>query len=889
MGGGSKKQTVGYKYYVGLHLVLGLGVIDKVIRVRVAEKTVFEGYDGSPTITIDKPDIFGGESREGGVSGTLSVFNGSPTQQRSSYLRDKIGELIPAFRGVASVVLEHMYVGNNPYLKKWNFRVQRIHQKADGEVQWYDEKSSLILGDQTTAILEEFEVFDILDSAGNLTGTSAGPFGNGDLIAVEPEVPVGDPLSVVNTLWDLNTNLYLRKVFTTTQFNETLTLVGAVDDGCEIYLDGVLITSVNYKSYLNPYAPDIGLQSFSATLSNIEIGDHTLLINSSDEQSGSTGNYIGVRITRTPRLAESMNPAHIIRECITDPNWGLGMDPENGVDEDSFIAAADALYDEKLFMDIAWRKQSTVDKFIKEIGRHINAEVYFDRISGKANIKLIRDDYIVGNLIVLDESNIVKMSKFAKPGFGDLVNSITINYYNLELGADASITVQDIGLIAEQGSVVDKTFTYSGFSTKELAIGVAKRELRSISAELISCKLVVVSTAAADLNLGDPFVLSWSEYGLSPITMRVTSVNLGTDKNGSITIGCVQDAFSTTEVEDPIEEVSKWRDYQTDPVPVSDFTIFEVPYFELIQTISETTVRSMLSENPNAGYVGMAAKRPLGGLSARLHTNSGGGYQEVGAIDFCPSASLIIDIDESATGFQVNNVDDVDNARIGSWFQVDDELMSIESFANGTTLTVKRGVLDTIPVAHAQGATLLFWDEFAEGDPIEYIQSDVVSTRLATVTSNGTLGIELSPERSVALNSRAARPYPAGNVQLNGEYFPDNVSGDIVVTWSSRNRLLQTSGILLGWTEGNVTPEAGTTYNVRLMQGVSIIDSDDGISVLTTTFTGVATGVYEMEITVIRDSLESYQVFSHQFAFSVIEPESIVSEEAIGTATIANV
>jgi hypothetical protein len=40
-----------------------------------------------------------------------------------------------------------------------------------------------------------------------------------------------------------------------------------------------------------------------------------------------------------------MNPAHIIRECLTDTNWGMGY-PESDIDDVSFTAAANTLYSE---------------------------------------------------------------------------------------------------------------------------------------------------------------------------------------------------------------------------------------------------------------------------------------------------------------------------------------------------------------------------------------------------------------------------------------------------------------------------------------------------------------------------------------------------------------
>ena len=58
-----------------------------------------------------------------------------------------------------------------------------------------------------------------------------------------------------------------------------------------------------------------------------------------------------------------MNPAHILREVLTDPDWGMGY-PEADVDNASFTAAADTLYSEGMGMSILWDKQQQLSDFL---------------------------------------------------------------------------------------------------------------------------------------------------------------------------------------------------------------------------------------------------------------------------------------------------------------------------------------------------------------------------------------------------------------------------------------------------------------------------------------------------------------------------------------------
>ena len=64
MGSGNKKQTVGYKYYLGMHLVLCHGPIDKLMRIKFDNKTAWTGSATGGAITVDKTDLFGGESSQ---------------------------------------------------------------------------------------------------------------------------------------------------------------------------------------------------------------------------------------------------------------------------------------------------------------------------------------------------------------------------------------------------------------------------------------------------------------------------------------------------------------------------------------------------------------------------------------------------------------------------------------------------------------------------------------------------------------------------------------------------------------------------------------------------------------------------------------------------------
>ncbi|MFA5409955.1 MAG: hypothetical protein WC343_14370, partial [Bacilli bacterium] len=66
----SKKVTVGYKYYLGMHMVLAHD-IDSITKLETDGKILWEGTSTGGTITINKPEIFGGKKSGGGVTGSV--------------------------------------------------------------------------------------------------------------------------------------------------------------------------------------------------------------------------------------------------------------------------------------------------------------------------------------------------------------------------------------------------------------------------------------------------------------------------------------------------------------------------------------------------------------------------------------------------------------------------------------------------------------------------------------------------------------------------------------------------------------------------------------------------------------------------------------------------
>ena len=711
-GGSSKSQTVGYKYYLGVHMVFCHGPIDKIIKIEFDDKTAWTGNATGGSITVSADNLFGGEGREGGVSGTFDIDMGGDSQTPNSYLVSKLGALVPGFRGVVSAVFRQVYLGMNPYLKRPSFWGQRILVRQNGIAQWYSTKAA---------------------------------------------------------------------------------------------------------------------------------------------------------------IGQDMNPAHIIRECLTDLDWGMGY-PEADVDDTAFQTAADQMFSEGMGMSILWDKSVTLEEFIQEVLKHIDGSLFVDRTSGKFVLKLVRGGYNVASLLVLDESSVDKISDFKRNTIGELINSVTVVYWDASTGKDNSVTVQDIALAAQQQSVVSTTKQFPGFTNGTIATKVAARSLKALSVPLAS-GTIYANRKAASLNIGDVFVLSWPRYGISQLVMRVANVELGALDSNVVKISAVEDVFALSSAIYAPPPPSGWTDPNNAPTPCPYHCVIEAPFWELCQRMGETDARSI---SETAGFVVATGVRPTSDAgNAKLYTNpTNTAYEEAGTVDFCPTAVLSAAITPDQTVIPISGGIDLDIVRLNTYAVIDNELVVVTAI-NSSSMTVGRGVLDTVPVVHALGARVFFPDVYFETDPVEYATGETARIKLLPTTAKGTLVEASATVQTVTIQARSSKPYPPGQFRINSQAYPDAVRGNqsITVTWAHRDRLQQTA-TLIDTEAASIGPEANTTYTCRLLtRAGSVLVTHAGLTgVVTDTFTlaemGSNYGRLRIQLWAVRDGIQSLQMHDWEFTRS---------------------
>ncbi len=522
-----------------------------------------------------------------------------------------------------------------------------------------------------------------------------------------------------------------------------------------------------------------------------------------------------------------MNPIHIIRECMTNTEWGRGL-PDSIIGP-SYAKAAQTLYAERLGLSMLWTSEMAVNDFILEVIRHIDAVRYEDPETGLQEIKLVRPDYDVATLPVLSPSN-CRIEQLTSPTLYDLVNQITIEFWNRDTGEDSALAVQDTAAINMSGTVNNQTMQYSGICSERVALQVGQRDLARYSKPFRQGRLIV-NRKVANLKPGDPFVLNWPARGVTQLVCRVAKRSDNGELDGMIGIEFGEDIFSAPYNVANVPPPSGWEDPVKPPVNFDYVTMFDLPYPLLVEELGETDIAAVPT---TAGYAGFAGGRPLTGS----HMNYGAFFYPAGTTppsdsqielvnSFTPVAVLgeaVQEITDPVITVAVTPTTDMVNVRAGDWVIVGTaadpvrEMMCVAEDPGDAPVALKltRAVADTYPRAVPAGTPLFVVGTFYGTDEVERIDGEDVASYGRPKNGKGAYAGPYT-YLEAEMVARQGRPYPAAAFKVDGEFTPSLAEDKTLVqlAWSHRHRVQQSNQPVSWLTSGNVGPETGVTYQVR--------------------------------------------------------------------------
>lgn len=975
--GGGGDVTVGFRYYMGLHFGLCYGEADTLLTIKGNTKLAWAGDQTSNgTITIDAPNIYGGDEGEGGIVGVADVMFGGATQPANTYLGLVQNGLQPAYRGIVSIVFrgasgysgdsagaEALALGgrggqisvNNRSIKPWSFGVQRIlkgwHDQSGPIDAWYPETARILLrgpGILTDNAAENQDAFmmtlprvegDIQQGSAGLNFSITPTFNRAvnvffdDLRDLKNRLGADIEINYGVTVWGetyinvVKADASLDQIeadratalaaFVGTDYfvnqsalgfvaaHEALTALGVgpnralsfVTCGRDFAIGGPMFGNPQFEdaarvaetlSIMQPY-----VESTTTDITRLRMGvadginddfEDDEIDNQSDGDiqgftSGSastlTDALFGTSVFFSGAFY-SMNPAHIIYQALTDPDWGMG-EPVSMIDDADFRRAANTFFAESMGLCLQYTRQTAVREFVKHVLDHCGAILFTDPRTGKHRLRPIREDYEAAALDQYDENHIMEVQEFQRPGYGETINEVTVVYVDrVTTQKSAAITGHDLANQYIQGSIVSQTTQYPGLPTAELAARVMERDLLAGSTPVARMR-VKMNRVAWALVPSDVVKISWAKLGLESLIMRVLSVDYGTLEDGAITLQLVEDIFGLPASSYSEQQPSGFEPPDNTARPITIQEIFELPYYDIARTSSATELSAADDDLAAIGALAAQAQalsssyaiwsridpadyaqRATGPLTAAAYV-SGTVTQDQTVIPYTGPVDIVL----AQAGTRIV----IGTGRLAEWC----ELVSIDTSA--ATITVGRGILDTTPQIHASGTKILFVGNRMGLENVQRTTGDIVEVSLLAIATSGQSQLAEALAVELTMDQRFYRPYPPANLTIDGLSYPDRIdvnSDGFTVAWDHRDRVAQSTS-LIAQGDAGVGPEAGTTYNVY----VYAIESDDVLLVSYLGLSGTSQLVvidYEGPISVrvesVRDGIESWQQHICEFDYS---------------------
>lgn len=847
--GSSKKQTVSYWYHPFFQLVLHEGPFDKLLEIRGGDVPVWQGeLTASGSIEIAAGNAWGGEEKEGGIEGTVDVSFGELDAQPNQFFQTEMGPDPSGHNGYALLQFNSgRYGAGNPYPKPLSVLTERIYEGWLDGVCWYPERAKVV-----------FETLDLpydgvwaykVEPPGSSADYSAadydhsswatGPGGFGS------NVPPGSTLGIGTYIaGEIGKGLWIRREL---NFTGTLTLDVYHDDGAWLWVDGAPIEMTN-------------LQYFHSRATLQVSGVSSVALKVLDGIPGGSRNiFAGIALTGQGSEFVGMNPAHVIYDSLTY----LQGEPVGTIDDASFRNAADRLYAEGFGICTRYNHaQETIEQFRQRILDLIGAEC--SRYNGKWYLDLIRElsPAEIAALPVLTDDDILEWQE-DPTNRDDAVNQMAVRWF--DPGTKQSrltAQVHALAAINTLGTVNPEVRDYPEVPYELLANRLCLRDLRNKS---VPTRRLPLTTNRRPYNWrpARAFRLQVPKRGIADMVCRVGEIDRGTLQSGAIRLVAVQDVFALpatayTVGQPPVPPPSQV------PEPIAHQVLFEAPYAELAGVLAAADLAAL---DEDAGYVVAAGVRPGNGQGYALLTRTAGReFERAGTFDWCPSAVVVEAAGYTDTAFTLASGSLLARVEPGTAALWGGEIVRVDALDPVTgAVTFGRGCADTVAVKHPAGERVYFFDAWSASDLVEYVTAERVEAKLLPRTGTQELPPDDVATLDVTLDQRAARPYPPAQLRVNGESDPSVIVGAVTIAWAHRDRIVQADQLVDAEVD-SVGPESGTTYALRAYLNDALADEQTGITGTTATWSPSAGGLARIELSAVRDGLESWQMQVREFS-----------------------
>jgi hypothetical protein len=535
------------------------------------------------------------------------------------------------------------------------------------------------------------------------------------------------------------------------------------------------------------------------------------------------------------------NPAWMIWMWMTNQVYGLG-EPALRFNQASFIAAAATLFTEKMGMSTITDSETSAEQTISEILRHIDAVLYTDPATGLWTLNLVRNDYVVADLPELTQDDILEPVEFSRVSWEETLNEVKVKYVDRsQFFTERVVQAHESANHAVRGMIGSATFEFHGFSNSTNGQFAATRELKTHSYPLAQLK-VIANRVAWRFRMGGVFKLTWPALGISQMVVRISAINYGALENARIEINCVEDIFQITSTGYQPPGFPGWQNPVGPPSPPFDQELMEFPY-ALTAPTSDRIVMAMAARGDFLSAIFSILSSGQDVADEQPFTPYGvlqNAYPAKTPMDdatgFVCAATPSIDLDT------LGDIDPAFRLQGLNIFKIDYEIMAFATITfnlDGTVAFagVLRGLYDTVPQDHSAGAKVWFFSEGAgQVNTVGFPADLTLSVQCLPSNNYGDVPSGSVSPVGLTTASRAQQPYPPGNALINGISYPSTILGDATFTWADRNRIAQgqagvkqSDSSIAGGIEGN--------YTIQVLINGGVVHTHTGLTGNTFTYT----------------------------------------------------
>lgn len=536
------------------------------------------------------------------------------------------------------------------------------------------------------------------------------------------------------------------------------------------------------------------------------------------------------RFSDYEQIGLDANPAFFMYEMITHGLYGADLG-YSSIDLDSFTSAAKTLFDEGLGISAVIDSSTTAGDVINDIKRVIQGSLQTDPATGALKLRLIRNDYVVDELPLLDQSNIKNLFGFTRGSLDTAITEVKLKYTSIDDDfTERTVIAQNNALRIHKGDSDGQVVQMPMVSTRETAAKIVMREMASASVPLATCT-AECNRGPAHTEVGDVVRLSWPAEGVDNLVMRVTGVDLGAPQDGSVRLTLVQDVFGVFMSLYADGSERQWTKPTFDATDITRYDIIDAP--------------TILTTNQTTGSVLVVAENPGVALDYQLQVKGGvdSGYVDAGAMPFTPLFSTMkamgtgwTDVSVVLTGpsDELSSITG-DEVRQGLGLMLIVSALGREWISyqtavagNSTTSTlglINRGLFNTKPLAHPAGARAWAVSEGFGVTDWQYAKSESVSLRMLPRTQTGVLDVDDAVVHSYSVVGANVAPWTPGRVRVNS-LEGGQISGVATVTWRKRDGAVP-AVVFNGDDESELSE---SSYQVVVKSGSTVVKTVSGIT-----------------------------------------------------------